>query len=73
VLELCAVVDTLIADDEGIYDLRDPNDRLVLGLKGTLFAAEMHILQARMRAGLLGHCATWGAGAAFARRLSTAA
>jgi len=53
VLELCAVFDTLIADDEGMYDLRDPNDRLVLGLKGTLFAAELHILQARMRAGLL--------------------
>jgi DNA invertase Pin-like site-specific DNA recombinase len=53
VLELCAVFDTRIADDEGIYDLRDPNDRLVLGLKGTLFAAELHILQARMRAGLL--------------------
>src|SRR5260370_16371980 len=53
VLELCAVFDTLIADDEGIYDLRDPNDRLVLGLKGTLFAAELHILQARMRSGLL--------------------
>src|SRR5260370_41096503 len=53
VLELCAVFDTLIADDEGIYDLRDPNDRLVQGLKGTLFAAELHILQARMRAGLL--------------------
>ena len=33
--------------------LSDPNDRLVLGLKGTLFAAELHILQARMRAGLL--------------------
>jgi DNA invertase Pin-like site-specific DNA recombinase len=53
VLELCAVFGTLIADDEGIYDPRDPNDRLVLGLKGTLFAAELHILQARMRAGLL--------------------
>jgi len=53
VLELCAVFDTLLADDEGIYDLRDPNDRLVLGLKGTLFAAELHILHARMRAGLL--------------------
>jgi DNA invertase Pin-like site-specific DNA recombinase len=53
VLELCAVFDTLIADDEGIYDPRDPNDRLVLGLKGTLFAAELHILHARMRAGLL--------------------
>jgi DNA invertase Pin-like site-specific DNA recombinase len=53
VLELCAVFDTLLADDEGIDDLRDPNDRLVLGLKGTLFAAELHILHARMRAGLL--------------------
>jgi DNA invertase Pin-like site-specific DNA recombinase len=53
VLELCAVFDTLLADDEGMYDLRDPNDRLVLGLKGTLFAAELHILHARMRAGLL--------------------
>jgi DNA invertase Pin-like site-specific DNA recombinase len=53
VLELCAVFDTLLADDEGMYDLRDPNDRLVLGLKGTLFAAELHILQARMRSGLL--------------------
>jgi len=53
VLELCAVFDTLIADDEGMYDPRDPNDRLVLGLKGTLFAAELHILQARMRSGLL--------------------
>jgi hypothetical protein len=36
-----------------MYDLRDPNDRLVLGLKGTLFAAELQILHARMRAGLL--------------------
>lgn len=53
VLELCAVFDTLIADDEGVYDPRDPNDRLVLGLKGTLFAAELHILHARMRQGLL--------------------
>lgn len=53
VLELCAVFDTLMADDDGLYDPRDPNDRLVLGLKGTLFAAELHILRARMRGGLL--------------------
>ena len=53
VLELCAVFETLIADDDGLYDPRDPNDRLVLGLKGTLFAAELHILRARMRGGLL--------------------
>jgi DNA invertase Pin-like site-specific DNA recombinase/murein DD-endopeptidase MepM/ murein hydrolase activator NlpD len=53
VLELCAVFETLIADEDGIYDPRDPNDRLVLGLKGTLFAAELQILQARMRGALL--------------------
>jgi DNA invertase Pin-like site-specific DNA recombinase len=53
VIELCAVFDTLIADEDGLYDPADPNDRLVLGLKGTLFAAELHILRARMRGGLL--------------------
>lgn len=53
VIELCAVFDTLIADEDGVYDPADPNDRLVLGLKGTLFAAELHILRARMRGGLL--------------------
>ncbi len=53
VLELCAVFDTLIADEDGVYDPADPNDRLVLGLKGTLFSAELHILRARMRGGLL--------------------
>ncbi len=49
VIELCAVFRTLIADEGGVYDPRDPNDRLLLGLKGTLFAAELHILRARMR------------------------
>jgi DNA invertase Pin-like site-specific DNA recombinase/uncharacterized protein YndB with AHSA1/START domain len=53
VIELCAVFETLIADDDGLYDPRDPNDRLLLGLKGTLFAAELHILRARMRDNLL--------------------
>jgi DNA invertase Pin-like site-specific DNA recombinase len=53
VIELCAVFETLIADEDGLYDPRDPNDRLVLGLKGTLFSAELHILRARMRGGLL--------------------
>jgi DNA invertase Pin-like site-specific DNA recombinase len=53
VIELCAVFKTLIADEDGLYDPRDPNDRLVLGLKGTLFSAELHILQARMRGGLI--------------------
>ena len=53
VIELCAVFQTLIADEDGLYDPRDPNDRLVLGLKGTLFSAELHILHARMRGCLL--------------------
>lgn len=53
VIELCAVFETLIADEDGCYDPRDPNDRLLLGLKGTLFAAELHILHARMRGNLL--------------------
>ena len=35
------------------YDPQDPNDRLLLGVKGTLFAAELHILRARMRGNLL--------------------
>jgi len=53
VIELSAVFETLIADEDGVYDPRDPNDRLLLGLKGTLFSAELHILRARMRGGLL--------------------
>jgi len=52
VIELCAVFGTLIADEDGVYDPRSPNDRLLLGVKGTLFAAELHILQARMRGAL---------------------
>lgn len=53
VIELCAVFETLIADEDGIYNPCDPNDRLLLGLKGTLFAAELHILHARMRGNLI--------------------
>ena len=43
VIELCAVFRTLIADEDGVYCAQDPNDRLLLGVKGTLFAAELHI------------------------------
>ena len=53
VIELCAVFETLIADEDGLYDPRDPNDRLLPGLNGTRFAAELHILRARMRGNLL--------------------
>lgn len=52
-LEICALTKTLILDEEGIYDPAHFNDRLLLGLKGTMSEAELHIIQARMRGGLL--------------------
>ena len=50
-LEICALFDTLIGDADGIYDPANYNDRLLLGLKGTMSEAELHILKARMLAG----------------------
>ena len=52
-LELCALFDTLIADADGIYHPRDFNDRILLGLKGTLSEAELHSLRQRLDAGRL--------------------
>ncbi|HOX60108.1 MAG TPA: recombinase family protein [Verrucomicrobiota bacterium] len=52
-LELCALFDTLVADADGIYHPRDFNDRLLLGLKGTLSEAELHSLRLRLDAGRL--------------------
>jgi DNA invertase Pin-like site-specific DNA recombinase len=52
-LELCALTDTLILDEDGLYDCNDFNDRLLLGLKGTLSEAELHFLRARLRGGIL--------------------
>jgi DNA invertase Pin-like site-specific DNA recombinase len=52
-LDLAAVFGTLIADVEGIYDPRLYNDRLLLGLKGTLSEAELHWLRLRLDAGRL--------------------
>jgi len=52
-LELCAFADTLILDEDGIYNPAQFNDRLLLGLKGTMSEAELHMLQARMQGGLL--------------------
>jgi len=52
-LELCALFGTLLADQEGLYDPRNYNDRLLLGLKGTLSEAELHLLQQRMEQGRL--------------------
>lgn len=51
-LDLCAVTDTLIADSDGVYHAGDYNDRLVLGLKGTISEAELHLLRSRLDAGL---------------------
>jgi excisionase family DNA binding protein len=50
-LEMCALFDTLIADADGLYDPGTYNDRLLLGLKGTMSEAELHILKARMHEG----------------------
>lgn len=52
-LELRALFGTLLADGEGVYDPRHDNDRLLLGLKGTLSEAELHVLRQRMDAGRL--------------------
>ena len=52
-LEICAVADTLILDEDGIYDPAHFNDRLLLGLKGTMSEAELHVMRARLRGGLL--------------------
>ena len=52
-LQLCAYTDTLILDEEGIYDPSAFNDRLLLGLKGTMSEAELHLLQGRLRGGIL--------------------
>src|SRR5579859_7645304 len=52
-LEICAITDTLILDEDGIYHPADFNDRLLLGLKGTMSEAELHLIRARMRGGIL--------------------
>src|ERR1700727_364293 len=52
-LEICALTDTLILDEDGVYDPSHFNDRLLLGLKGTLSEAELHVLRARLQGGIL--------------------
>src|SRR2546430_8145597 len=51
-LDLCALTGTLIADSDGIYSPNDFNDRLLLGLKGTMSEAELHLIRARLDGGL---------------------
>jgi DNA invertase Pin-like site-specific DNA recombinase len=52
-IELCSLAGTLILDEDGIYDPASFNDRLLLGLKGTMSEAELHFLKARMRGGII--------------------
>jgi DNA invertase Pin-like site-specific DNA recombinase len=52
-LELCAFTDTLIIDEDGIYNPADFNDQLLLGLKGTMSQAELHFIRARLQGGRL--------------------
>ena len=52
-LEICALFKTLILDEDGIYDPAHFNDRLLLGLKGTMSEAELHVLRSRLHGGIL--------------------
>jgi DNA invertase Pin-like site-specific DNA recombinase len=52
-LEICALADTLILDEDGVYDPAHFNDRLLLGLKGTMSEAELHVLRTRLQGGIL--------------------
>jgi DNA invertase Pin-like site-specific DNA recombinase len=52
-LEICAMTGTLICDEDGLYDPRDFNDRLILGMKGQISEYELHFIRARLRGGQL--------------------
>ncbi|MGH7732728.1 MAG: recombinase family protein [Gemmatimonadales bacterium] len=52
-LEICAMAGTLICDEDGLYDPAEFNDRLLLGLKGTMSEAELHFIRARLIGGQL--------------------
>ena len=52
-LEMCALTCPVILDEEGIYDPSQYNDRLLLGLKGAMSEAELHVIKSRMRGGVL--------------------
>jgi len=59
-LAVCALFGTLLADQDGVYDASDPNDRLLLGLKGTMSEVELHTMRQRLERGRL-HKAQRGA------------
>ena len=52
-LEICALTRTLLLDEDGVYDASHFNDRLLLGMKGTMSEVELHLIRARLRGGLL--------------------
>src|SRR6266571_5209451 len=52
-LELCAITNTLVIDEDGCYDPAEFNDGLVLGMKGTFAQAELHIIRARLHGGTI--------------------
>ena len=52
-LEICSMSGSLICDEDGLYDPTDFNDRLLLGLKGTMSEAELHFIRARLIGGQL--------------------
>jgi DNA invertase Pin-like site-specific DNA recombinase len=52
-IELCAIFGTMLADQDGLYNPTDYNDRLLLGLRGIMNEAELHVLQGRMHQALL--------------------
>jgi DNA invertase Pin-like site-specific DNA recombinase len=52
-LEICALTQTLILDEEGLYDPSTFNDRLLLGLKGAMSEAELFVMRARLQGGIL--------------------
>ena len=68
-LEICALAETLILDEDGLYDPCAFNDRLLLGLKGQMSEAELHLLKARLRGGQLTKARSRRTVAAPARRL----
>jgi DNA invertase Pin-like site-specific DNA recombinase len=49
--EMCALFGTLIADEDGVYDAKDVNDRLLLGLKGIMSEMELHVMRNRLEHG----------------------
>src|SRR5712692_7273799 len=52
-LEICALTETLILDEDGVYDPAHFNDRLLLGLKGQMSEAEIYVMKARLHGGIL--------------------